>query len=361
MTTSGTRIFSDLPIPPGEVLEEELEAIGMTQKELAARLDRPPQVVNEIIRGKKTITPETALELEKVLGIPAPFWVNLEATYQMTIAMNRDREELAKQEKWLREFPVREMEKRGWIPTERSKSDKLRQMLHFLGVASAPAYHEAVGFRITPSASVKVSKGALLAWLRKGELEARKAATAPYNEERFMEALIEARGMTRQPPQEFAERLQSICSNAGVVVLTVPELPKSGAHGATRWLSEDKALIQLSLRYKWQDIYWFTFFHEAGHLLKHRSRKIIVEGISEDEEIEREANEFASDFLIPPNLWDEFIQEAYYTPNSVTQLADDTGIAPGIVVGRLQKEGRLPYNQLSALKGRFEWKSTVDQ
>ena len=113
MTTSGTRIFSDMPVPPGEVLEEELEAIGMTQKELAARLDRPPQVVNEIIRGKKTITPETALELEKVLGIPAPFWVNLEATYQMTIAMNRDREGLAKQEKWLREFPVREMESEG--------------------------------------------------------------------------------------------------------------------------------------------------------------------------------------------------------------------------------------------------------
>ena len=361
MTTSDARIFSDLPIPPGEVLEEELEAIGMTQKELAVRLDRPPQVVNEIIRGKKSITPETALELEKVLGIPAPFWVNLEAIYQMTIAMNRDREELAKQEKWLAEFPVREMEKRGWIPTERNKPDKLRQMLHFLGVASAPVYQEAVGFRITPAASAKVSKGALLAWLRKGELEARKAATAPYNEERFMEALIEARGMTRQTPQEFAKRLQAVCSNAGVVVLTVPELPKSGAHGATRWLSEEKALIQLSLRYKWQEMYWFTFFHEAGHLLKHRSRKIIVEGFEDDGEIEREANEFASDFLIPRNLWDEFIQEAYYTPNSVTQFADDTGIAPGIVVGRLQKEGRLPYNQLSALKGRFEWKSTVDQ
>lgn len=363
MTTSSTRIFSDLPIPPGEILEEELGAVEMTQKELAARLDRPPQVVNEIIRGKKAITPETALELEKVLGIPASFWVNLETAYRMTIARIKDRDVLAGQEEWLAEFPVREMEKRGWIPTERDKSDKLRRLLEFLGVASAPAYQEAVGFRITPAAAEHVSKGALWAWLRQGELEARGVKTAPYDEQRFMEVLTQAREMTRQPPEDFGGPLERLCADAGVVLLTVRELPKSGANGAARWLAEDKALIQLSLRYRWEDIFWFTLFHEAGHLLKHKSRKIIVDGIDGDgdEDIEREANEFAADWLISPDLWVDFTKDGYYTPRSVTQFADSLGIAPGIVVGRLQKEDRLPYHQLTSLKGRYEWKSQAEQ
>ena len=92
MTTSSTRVYSDLPIPPGEILEEELEARGMTQRELAARLGRPAQAVNEIIKAKKAITPETALGLERALGIDAHFWVNLEATYRLTLARQRARQ-----------------------------------------------------------------------------------------------------------------------------------------------------------------------------------------------------------------------------------------------------------------------------
>ena len=335
---------------------EELEEVGMTQKELAVRLGRPPQAVNEIVRGKKAITPETALGLERVLGIPAAFWVNLEAGYRMTLARNKDRVGLADYEEWLQEFPVKVMETRGWIPTERDRSDKVRRLLEYFGVASISAYQEAVGFRITPGAAPKVSRGALGAWLRKGELEAKDVETAPYDKARFRGALDEARGMTRQPASEFQEPLRQICADAGVVVGIVPELPKSRANGATRWLTDDKALIQLSLRYKWQDVFWFTFFHEAGHLLKHRSRKIIVEGINGDsEDIEREADEFAADFLIPPESWKEFTKSGSYSGSSVTRFADRLGVASGIVVGRLHKERRVPYNQLTSLKGLYQW------
>ena len=358
MATSGTRLVSDLPIPPGEVLEEELDAVQMTQKELAARLARPPQAVNEIIRGKKAITPETALELEKVLGIPASYWVNLEAIYRMTIARNRDRDELSQHTDWLDQFPVRQMEKLHWIPKESDKRDKLRRLLEFFGVASIPAYQDAVRFRITPAAAAKVSHGALWAWLRRGELEAKDVETAPYDGRHFAEALSEARGMTTQSPEEFSRRLRQICAESGVVVLAVQELPKSGAHGAARWLTDDKALIQMSLRYKWQDIFWFSFFHEAGHLLKHRSHKIIVDGVDGEEALEREADEFAANFLIHPDRWDEFTTyRTDFTAAAVLDFADSLGIDPGIVVGRLQKERHLRYNQLTSLKGRYVWTS----
>ncbi|MEX2599546.1 MAG: HigA family addiction module antitoxin, partial [Dehalococcoidia bacterium] len=344
MTTSSKRMYSDLPIPPGEVLEEELEAIGMTQKELAARLDRPPQVVNEIIRGKKAITPETAFELEKVLGIPAQFWVNLEAAYRITLARNKDREELVRSEEWLKAFPVREMEKRGWIPVGEDKIEKLRNILSFLGVAHPAAYREAVvGFRMTEAAASKVSLEALAAWLRRGELEARDAETTPFNAERFREALREIRGMTRQAPEEFHDRLVALCAEAGVVVRVVQELPKSGANGATRWLSEDKALIQMSLRNRWQDVFWFAFFHEAGHLLLHRTTRTFIEGVDgADDRLEQEANRFAANLLIPERDWAAFVGAGQFKARAVQEFADLQGIASGIVVGRLQHEKRLP-------------------
>ena len=95
MTASRHRAFSDLAMPPGEALAEEIEARGITQRELAARLDCPPQVVNEIIRGKKAITPDIAIVLGKVLGGEPGFWANLEADYRLTLARQSDRKALA--------------------------------------------------------------------------------------------------------------------------------------------------------------------------------------------------------------------------------------------------------------------------
>lgn len=358
MTTNvDNQVFSDLAIPPGETLAEELEMQGMTQKELAVRLGRPAQVINEIIKGKKAITPETALELEKVLGIKAHFWAALEAAYRMTLARNKDRDELQGAEEWLAEFPVREMEKRGWIQAGRTKVEKLRRLLEFLGVANPAAYKEVVvGYRMTPSAASKVSLGALAVWLRRGELEARGIGAPPYDATRFGDALMQIRGMTMQPAEEFKEALFDLCLSAGVVVAAVPELPKSGANGATRWLTDQKALIQLSLRSKWQDVFWFSFFHEAGHILLHRTTRSFIEGVNgADEALEHEANLFAADILIPQDDWNTFVSAGIFTASAIREFGEQIGIGTGIVVGRLQKEGILPWNAMTHLKERFQW------
>ena len=162
MATKVPRIFSDLPIPPGELLEEELEARGMTQRELAARLGRPAQTINEIIKAKKAITPDTALGLEAVLGIDAQYWLNLESDYRMTLARRREREMIQANVQWLDEYPVREMLKRGWIEARRDRPSRLRALMDFLGVAVAEpqAYQKAVGFRITEAAQQRISLGA---------------------------------------------------------------------------------------------------------------------------------------------------------------------------------------------------------
>ena len=361
MMTKAPRLRSDLPIPPGEVLAEELEVRGMTQKELAARLGRPAQVINEIIKGKKAITADTAIGLGKVLGIDAQFWNNLEANYRLTLAQNRERDALLANVQWLDDYPIREMIKRGWIEAGRDKTSRLKALLSFLGTAVVEprVYQQAVGFRITEAAQRKISLGALAVWLRKGELDAQKVPTADYDEQVFIEALATIRQMTGQPPEDFIPAMRSLCAEAGVAFRMVQELPKCGANGATRWLTDRKALIQMNIRLKWADIFWFTFFHEACHLLKHRTqRRIVIDGLAADPdlaEIEAEADEFARDFLIAPEVWRDFCDAGSFTSRSVREFAQCVGIAPFIVVGRLQKEKRIGYRQLASLKTRYTW------
>lgn len=364
MTTKSPRVYSDLAIPPGETLAEELEERGMTQRELAARLGRPPQVINEIIRGKKAITPDTAIGLAKVLGIEAQFWVNLEADYQMTLARGREKEALVTEERWLSEYPIREMIKLGWIEAGRDKASRLKALLSFFGIASIQpkVYQEAIGFRITEAAQQKVSPGALAAWLRQGEIEAERIHTADYDERRFRDALIEIKGMTELPPDKFYPHMTALCAEAGVVFRVVQELPKIGANGVARWLTDSKALIQMNIRNKWADIFWFSFFHEADHILEHRTqRRILIDGLNADPdmvEIEAEADRFAGDFLIAPEDWNTFCNKGCFTAPAVFEFAQSVGVAPFIVVGRLQKEKLVPYNQLTGLKQRYEWRST---
>ena len=248
------------------------------------------------------------------------------------------------------------MQKRSWIVTGRNAQEKVGALLQFFGVANVSAYRtttEVLGFRISENA--KLSPGALAAWLRKGELEAQKIETRPFDSALLLDAARAARSMTEQPAQEFAPRLTRLFADAGVAFVVVRELPKTGANGVARWLTDRKALIQLNLRYKWQDIFWFTLFHEVCHVLKHGNQKIIIDGIDKNGPIEDEANQWTNDFLVPPDAWEQFRRSTPFNKSSIIALARAVGISPGIIVGRLQREHRLKYSEMSDLKSRFGW------
>lgn len=348
------RNWPDTSISPGDIIREELEVRGMTQLELARRMGRPVQVVNEIVKGKKRVTHDTALELERVLGAPAHVWVNLESAHQLTLARKRDEDQLLQRVGMLVEFPVREMEKRKWIPKQVDKTERLRELLRFLGVASFDDWRDRVlGFRITPKATV--SMPALAVWLRKGEIDAREIETTDFDPNRFERALVECRRLTAQPPSVFAPMMRRLCAQAGVAVVFTPELPRSGASGAARWLTPAKAQLQLSLRYKSADQLWFSFFHEACHILRHDSRTVFVEGIAKGGAKEIEADRFATDMLVPPSDWTRFIDESDWSRERVLAFAQGLDLEPGIIVGRLQHERLIPFNELNGLKMRLEW------
>lgn len=357
------RVWPDLPIPPGELIEEELEILGMSHGELAVRMNRPPQEVTEIIQAERAITSETAIDLERVLGIDADFWASMEYGYRMTLARNREKEELAGKLHLLDEYPVATMVKLGWLPVERDKSSKLKALMGFLGASDvAPSsYQEAIGFRITDAAKQKISPGALSAWVRKGEIDGQKKEVSDYDADAFRDALAEIRGMTSLSPQSFVPKMSALCAQSGVAFCLVPELPKSGANGVARWLTGHKALLQMNLRNKWADIFWFTFFHEACHILQHRAhRRILIDWFWDDPEmteVEAEADNFAKDILIPPEHWEMFRSRGNFSVSAVRNFAAFVGIAPFVVVGRLQKEGRVAYSQLAGLKERYQWQN----
>lgn len=291
---------------PGETLLETLDTIGMPQTELAKRMGRPVKTVNEIIQGKTTITAETALQLEQVLRIPASFWLRYEQRYREFLARLAEEPRLAMWADWLNEFPVEEMTCRGWLPSCASKSRQVFEVLRFFGVASPETWQaiwEDQAMKYRKSAALTGHFGAMTAWLRQGEIQAQEMDIKSYNAGTFRKALQNMRSLSVKPVSVVQEELVRLCAEAGVAVVFVQELPNTGMCGATQWVTSTKALVQLSLRYKTDGQFWFTFFHAAGHILLHGKRQVFVDwetGQEDEEKAEKQANAFAAKYISFP-------------------------------------------------------------
>lgn len=356
-STMQNQFVPNYAVPPGETLLDTLEALGMSQAELADRTGRPKKTINEIIKGKSEITSETALQLERVLGVPAGFWNNLERNYQEAKARLAEEERLLHHIAWLKEIPVAVMIKRGWIQPFRDKVQQLQEVLNYFGVASPELWqarwHDP-GVAYRESSSFRSHPGAVAAWLRKGEIEAHKIVCSSYDIFKFKAALGFIRELTRKQPEIFQPEMKRLCAEAGVAVVFVPELPNIHISGATWWLTPNKAVILLTLRHKSDDQLWFSFYHEAGHILLHGKKDVFLEEEISDGK-EEEANSFAGDFLIPSRKYQQFISATKLSKVSINNLSDELGIAPGIVVGRLQHDKRLPFTHCNDLKRKLIW------
>lgn len=359
---------------PGETLLETLEAKGMTQAELAIRMGRPKKTINEIIKGKTAITPETALQLELALGIPASFWNERERRYRESIAEAQQNKQLEQWIDWLDKIPYIELVKKGWIQKQDKPIDRLRSVLTFFGIVSPEQWEiiwsERVNVAFRKSTAYSVDDVSVAAWLRQAELTGISIDCSTYDEDRFRQVLKEVRTLTRQlpTPELYQNTLVDLCQEVGVAVALVPELPQSRVFGASQWLSPQRALVAISLYFKRDDQFWFTFFHEAAHILLHSKKEVFVDVENSEEnstEIEDEANQFAGDFLIPPDALDYFIQTRrlthegtpFFDKDDICSFASEIGIAPSIVVGRLQHDHILDFKFRNELRTKLEWNS----
>jgi HTH-type transcriptional regulator / antitoxin HigA len=344
--------------PPGLTLEEALEERGMSQAELSERAGRPKKTINEIIRGQAAITPDTAIQLERVLGIPASFWNTRQQQYDESRARAQARLQLDRYLEWPRNFPLTQMSRFGWIPRKRSAVEKVEALLRFFQVASPEELDQIWGARrlgvaFRKSTAFKTNPHALQAWIRQGEVQAALVSCKPFDRRVFETTLGEMKDLVRDLPETFNEDLVRRCAECGVAVVFVPLLSGVHAWGATRWLNTGKAMILLSLRGRYEDIFWFSFYHEAGHILLHGKRDVFVEENDGKGDQEQEADAFAAESLVPPAVWKTFVQrKSLFSEKDVKEFAAEAGISQAIVVGRLQHEGRIESSHLNDLRRR---------
>jgi len=341
---------------PGEILQETLDELGMTQKELAERTGYTRKHVNWLISGKARITHDAAMRLEKVTQVPARFWNNLESQYQERKAHLKAAADASRHAGWLREIPVGELVKRGAIEKRSNPAAQIDQLLSFFGVASVDAWYagwtnKQLAFR--QAAGAEQGTGRIAAWVRLGELEAAKTDCAPYREEQFRAALATIRTLTTLPPREFVPRMKALCAASGVAFVLVPEIPGSRVSGASRWTGDSTAMLALNLRGKTNDRFWFTFFHEAGHIVHDDRNQVFVDLDCADDPRERQANRFATEILIPPPFEPEL--STLTTQARVEAFARRIGIHPGIVVGRLRHDGIISPTSMNGLIEDLSW------
>jgi HTH-type transcriptional regulator / antitoxin HigA len=349
----------DYAVAPGDTLAEVLVERGMSQAELARRTDLSAKHVNQIMQGEAPISTDIALRFERVTHVSAQFWTQLEAQYRQQQSRETEAHALASDVGWLRSFPVTELVRRGWVGRRSDPVDQLRDVLSFFGVASPKAWRAIwdVPTAYRKSRAFKSNLPALAAWLRIGELRAQDIDCSAFSRRGFRSVLGEIRRLTQvRDPATWLPQLQSMCAAYGVAVVIEKEISGARINGAVRWLASDLALIELSLRHRWADIFWFSFFHEAGHILLHeRKRQTIIDGTGAGDDLESEADAFASRVLIPSPYEDELLE--LRTAAQIRDFAARIEVSPGVVVGRLQHEGKLEYSQLNSLRNRFRFGS----
>lgn len=350
----------DYAIHPGVYLDEVLETRGIKKKDFAERSGLSVKAISQIVQGRSVYSPDTALKFEKTLDVHAEIWVGLVEAYQLFQERSKNRKllETEKTRKWVNRFPTAELKRMGYLPATRKLDELADALLRFLGVATPNAWDDfnatrAVNYR--KSGKFTESPEATSVWLHLAEKESEKISAKTFDKEKFSANLKKIRTFTVETPEVFYPQMVALCAEAGVKLVFVPELKETHISGAALWLNQNQAMIAVSLRYKTNDHFWFTFFHEAAHLLLHGKKLIFLDRReSDNSKEENEANAYAGEILIPEAKYREFAEFRGFDAASIRGFAASIGIHPGIVVGRLQHDKLLAHKFCNNLKERWQ-------
>ena len=363
MSREAVTFRPDYTAPPGGYLALILKQRGMTQADLAARTGLSSKHINQLVKGAATLSPDTAAQLEYATDVPAEIWARMDASYQAHAALQKVRRKLGDTLDWLDRFDLNELAQRGVIPDATRSVGTMEALLRYFGIADPEGWDRVwqpslTSFRRSPAFQPDAT--ATTIWLRAGQRLASQIETTPFDHRAVLAAIPELRRLTQDDPAKALGQLQTRMADFGVAVAYVAEFDGCRASGAIWWNSPTKAVVLLSNRGKREDRFWFSFFHELGHLIHHAKKDTFldqnlgqnsdegppwgdrapasgfIDDGSRDSALEEEADEFASEALIP----DEFLMHISTLRSSqdVVDLADKIGVSAGIVAGRYQYE-----------------------
>lgn len=350
MITESRTIFA---IPPGETIKEQLEARRMTQKEFALRMDMSEKHISQLINGEVRLTPNTAIRLESVIGLSASFWLNLEAYYETQKQKADAENELDADIELAKKMPYAEIACLGWIDSAKKITDKVKNLRRFFEVAHLGVIERlkipGIAYRMVGENDK--SDYVLAVWAQKARLLAREVDVSPINIQGLKRILSEVRKLTIREPSEIEVPLKKYYGDCGIALVFLPHLKGSFLQGAS-FLDGKKIVLALTLRGVYADKFWFSLFHETGHIIEGHINK----SYGADKDDEAQANKFAQDILIPPEIYAEFLSQKDFTRTSVEKFAAEVGIDAGIVVGRLQSDGEIDFSQLNELKRHYSFR-----
>lgn len=359
MTASASAFAPDWASPPGDTLRDVLNGRGLTVDEAAVVIGVPVREVERLLSGEAEITVGLAQNLSASIGATAQFWINRECAYRDGIT----RRELLH---WVSQLPTKEMTRRGWLPSSTSDIEVAQLCLDFFQVPDVASWRVRTdalsGALYRTSRSYTLDDAAALVWLQQSRrLAFRRKGIEPWNDEGLRSALLRIRRLTfDKDPSSFLPKVEAVLAQAGVrlVVLQAPKgCPVSGA---SLTLEDGSALIALTARHLSDDHLWFTLFHEAAHLLLHGRSAIYLDAIDERHAVapdkrEAEADALAAELLVPRSVIDELPDRRRPKSREIVRAAVRHKVAPGIVVGHLQHEGILGFENLNSLKRRYRW------
>jgi len=340
---------------PGLMLQKVLNNSDMTQRNLSARTGLTEKHISQIINGEANLTVDTALLLENVLGGTASFWINLDKNYQETQARLEREQQLEKEIILLKNFPYGDLVNCKYVEQTRKPKERVRNLWKFFGVNSLDFVSniEAVAYRRKDGAGVKSE--ALATWLRCGEIEAAKLDLVAYNRQALKSLLSDVRKLTRRVDSKVFADLTAMLAEVGVGLVCVPHFAHTQVNGATRWMRQNP-VIQLSIRGRDADKFWFTLFHELGHIINHGRKEEFIEFINDEKnQKEIDADAFAQKTLIPSAPYGVFVRRQDYSAAAIEVFAETIQVDPGIVLGRLKHDGYVEFAQLSYMHSKLMW------
>lgn len=356
-----TQFSPDWFSTPGDTVSKLMARQAISIGTLATHLDWTSDRVKSMLAGVTEIDEEAAHRLSSSIGGSPSFWTKRQSQFDSKVseiaAKIPDRDGI----EWLRSLPLKDMTGSGRIAGEVQKTRALCAALAYFRIRTPHEWDERYGsfvgesaFRTSPSFASKI--GAIAAWLRKAELEAELIDCAKWNSAKLLSKLNSLRELTlAKSPAFFLPRLKEICASFGVALVVARTPAGCSASGATRFLSSSKAMLVVSFRHLSDDHFWFTFFHELGHLVLHGQNATFVDTDAADKsEKEHEADQFSETVLIPVERRDGLANLAPRV-REVVRYAVSVGVSPGIVVGQMQHFGFIGPQQLNSLKRRYSW------
>lgn len=346
----------DWAVHPGEYLEEHLDVRGWTQAEFVRLSGLNKKLVSDIINQKNPVSPDTAVVLERVLGVKAYIWTGLQSDWDLFQARRRKSKVAPEARAWIRRFPLKELRRADVLKDTDDEEQALDGLLSFIGIGEPSAYEARLQSVSVHHRQAKgdISHDHVFCWLLLGEHHARQRNIPPFDAGKFKKAVAEMRQMTCDQPEEFSPKMIDLCQAAGVALVFEPALSQTKLYGSARWLDGERALIQMSLRMKKNDHFWWTFFHECAHLLLHKGKNFADDKPGDGDQFEKEANAWAEEILVGRERLARFIATRPQSRQQVLRFAQSIDLHPGIVVGMLQHHRVLEFRHLNDLKETFE-------